>query len=188
MEKWLRSVGHVPLDLQVNFWFTCKSLLFASSHLNLCLFISPLFHFVYFWHQESEREQEKKSERRKTKKERETDALVVIGGFSSSSWSCDWFPGSATQSWPLPRSCGLCSKSLEEQEESGLEQGEGLMASGNRGLPDLETTVWPNPRAALAAMGNSEGWLRKREEGSPDRCPPEPPISTLLTPSRLEMV
>lgn len=130
------------------------------------------------------KDQKKKDEGRK----RDRDALVVMGGFSSSSWSCDWFPGSVTQSWPLPRSCGLCSKSLEEQEESGLEQGEGLMPSGNRGLPDLETIELPNPRAVPAAKGSSEGWLRKREEGSPDLCPPEPPISTLLPPSRLEMV
>lgn len=62
------------------------------------------------------------------------------------------------------------------------------MPSGKRGLPDLEMIELPNPKAVPAAMGNSEGWLRKREEGSPDLCPSKPPISTLLPPSRLEMV
>lgn len=66
----------------------------------------------------------------------------------------------------------------------GLEQGEGLMppVTGNEVLARAEP---PNPMPV--AIGNKEEWLRKREEGRPAPWPPEPPINTLLLPSRLEM-
>ncbi len=85
-----------------------------------------------------------------------------------------------------PIEFGLCSSSPEEQEETGLEQGEGLMppVTGNKVLARAEL---PNPMPVPVAMGNKEEWLRKREEGRPAPWPPEPPINTLLLPSRLEM-
>lgn len=85
-----------------------------------------------------------------------------------------------------PIECGLCSNSPEEQEETGLEQGEGLMppATGNEVLPTAEP---PNPMPGPVAMGIKEEWLRKREEVRPAPWAPEPPINTLLLPSRLEM-
>ena len=75
-----------------------------------------------------------------------------------------------------PREGGLCAISLEEQEEAGLEQGEGeqrvglmLLAEGKweereewEALARAELTnpgFWP--------MWSRAGWLRKREEGSP---------------------
>lgn len=85
-----------------------------------------------------------------------------------------------------PIECGLCSNSPEEQEETGLEQGEGLIppATGNEVLPTAEL---PNPMPGPVAMGNKEEWFRKREEVRPAPWAPEPPINTLLLPSRLEM-
>lgn len=85
-----------------------------------------------------------------------------------------------------PIECGLCSNSPEEQEETGLEQGEGLMppATGNEVLPTAEP---PNPMPGPVAMGKKEEWLRKREDVRPAPWAPEPPINTLLLPSRLEM-
>lgn len=45
----------------------------------------------------------------------------------------------------------------------------------------------PSPMPPPVAMGNKEEWLKKREEGRPAPWAPEPPIKTLLLPSRLEM-
>lgn len=190
LEKESRTVV-VPLNPLCSFVFVFGLLVNPSTWHCLvfaCLFVSPLVHCVNFWHHRSKREQERVQKSKNHHKVRGKEMLWLRAeGFGSSSWSCDWLPWSVAQSWLSTRSCGLCSNSLEEQEESGLEHGEGLMPPINRTLLDLWMAELANPMAVPAAMGSSEGWLRKKEDGSPDLCPPEPPSNTLLAPSRLEM-
>lgn len=93
-----------------------------------------------------------------------------------------------------PREDGLCAISLEEQEEAGLEQGEGeqgvglmLLAEGNGEAWDtLATAALINPAPGFWPMWRRVGWLRKREDGRPPPWPPEAPNITLLPPSRVE--
>lgn len=92
------------------------------------------------------------------------------------------------------REAGLCAISLDEQEEAGLEQGDGeqgvglmLLAEGKgEDWEALATAALTNPAPGFWPMCKRAGWLRKMEEGRPPPCPPEPLISTLLPPSRLE--
>lgn len=93
-----------------------------------------------------------------------------------------------------PRGGGLCAISLEEQEEAGLEQGEGEQGVGLMLLADgkgeeweaLATAALISPAPGFWPMWRRAGWLRKREEGRPPPWPPEAPSITLLPPSRLE--
>lgn len=85
-----------------------------------------------------------------------------------------------------PREVGLCAISLEEQEEAGLEQGEGeqgvgLMLLANGKAWEALATALKSPGFWL--MWSRAGWFRKREEGRP---PWPPPSISLLAPSRLE--
>lgn len=74
-----------------------------------------------------------------------------------------------------PREGGLCAISLEEQEEAGLEQGEGeqgvglmLLAEGKgEDWETLATVVLTSPALGFWPMWRRAGWLRKREEGMP---------------------
>lgn len=93
-----------------------------------------------------------------------------------------------------PREGGLCAISLEEQEEAGLEQGEGEQRVGLMLLAEgkgddweaLATAALISPAPGFWPMWRRAGWLRKREEGRPPPWPPEAPSMTLLPPSRLE--
>lgn len=93
-----------------------------------------------------------------------------------------------------PREDGLCAISLEEQEEAGLEQGEGeqgvglmLLAEGKGEVMEaLATAALTTPAPWFWPMWRKAGWLRKREEARPPPWPPEAPSITLLAPSRLE--
>lgn len=93
-----------------------------------------------------------------------------------------------------PREGGLCAISLEEQEETGLEQGEGeqgvglmLLAEGKGDCWEaLATAALISPAPGFWPMWRRAGWLRKREEGRPPPWPAEAPSITLLAPSRLE--
>lgn len=93
-----------------------------------------------------------------------------------------------------PREGGLCAISLEEQEEAGLEQGEGeqgvglmLLAKGKgEGWEALAMVALISPAPGFWPKWRKAGWLRKREEGRPPPWPPEAPNITLLPPSRLE--
>lgn len=91
------------------------------------------------------------------------------------------------------RETGLCAISLEEQEEMGLEQGEGeqgvglmLLAEGKEEEEPLATAELRSPAPGFWLMWSSAGWLRKRDEGIPPPWHPEAPSITLLLPSRLE--
>lgn len=90
------------------------------------------------------------------------------------------------------REAGLCAISLEEQEEIGLEQGDGeqgvglmLLAEGKEEEP-LATAELSSPALGFWPMWRRAGWLRKRDEGRPPPWHPEAPSITLLLPSRLE--
>lgn len=93
-----------------------------------------------------------------------------------------------------PREDGLCAISLEEQEEAGLEQGEGEQGVGLMLLAEGKGEDWEtlamaaltSPAPGFWPMCRRLGWLRKREEGSPPPWPPEDPSITLLPPSRVE--
>lgn len=93
-----------------------------------------------------------------------------------------------------PREGGLCAISLEEQEEAGLEQGEGEQRVGLMLLAEGKWEEWEalamaaliNPAPGFWAMWSRAGWLRKSEEGSPAPWPWEHPNSILLALSRLE--
>lgn len=93
-----------------------------------------------------------------------------------------------------PREGGLCAISLEEQEEAGLEQGEGEQGVGLMLLAEgkgdewetLATAALTSPAPGFWPMWRRAGWLRKREEGRPPPWPPEAPSITLLAPSRVE--
>lgn len=80
---------------------------------------------------------------------------------------------------------------MEEQEEAGLEQGEGeqrvglmLLAEGNGEVLEAAALIRPGPGVWL--MWSSAGCFRNREEGRAPLWPPEAPIITCLLLSRLE--